>query len=412
MLTDAGIRRAPVKASGYRLTDSLGLMLYISKSGKYWRFRYQFGGRERILAIGFYPDMSLAAAREIRDDLRALVRAGRDPAIARRAQRAISSQAAGATFELVAREWHSLQIPMWAPQHAADVIKSLEGDVFPRFGDMPLGEITAPLILEALRAIERRPAVELAHRVLQRISAVFAFAIAAGRATVNPATMIKGALAPVVRGRQPAVTTLDAAREVIAAVEGMRAHPVTKLAHRLLALTVVRPGTLATTPWVELADVSSDPNWTIPAARMKLRIEQKRLESRDHIVPLARQAVEVIEALGTLTGASPFAFPNARFFHRPMSENALGFIVKRAGFHGRHVPHGWRATFSTVMNERDRRDRAVIDLMLAHQPKEKVEAAYNRAAYMAERRTIAQSWADLLLDGMPPASALLVGRRK
>jgi integrase len=216
-----------------------------------------------------------------------------------------------------------------------------------------------------------------------------------------------------VRGQQPAITDLEGARQVLRDVEAIPGHPVTKLAMRLLALTVVRPGTLATTPWTELSGLAEqDPTWTIPAERMKLRLDQKRREERDHLVPLPRQAIEAIAALRQLSGDSPYVFPNVRGFHRPMSENALGYMLNRAGYFGRHVPHGWRSTFSTVMNTRRRGDGDVIELMLAHVKKDRVKAAYDRAAHMDVRREIAQEWADLLMAGLPPAASLLTGRRK
>lgn len=220
-------------------------------------------------------------------------------------------------------------------------------------------------------------------------------------------------MAPLVKGRQPAITHLSDAREILAKVEATPAHPVTKLAMRLLALTVVRPGTLATTPWTEFANLDPEaPTWQVPAARMKLRAHLKNDESRDHIVPLSRQASETIEAIRVLTGRGPYVVPNGRTAQKPMSENALGYLLNRAGYHHRHVPHGWRSTFSTVMNERFPADRPVIDLMLAHVPKDKVESAYNRAAHLERRLALAQLWADLIMEGRPAARDLLTGRRR
>lgn len=413
-LTDAAIRRATKKSRGYYLNDGRGLKLFVSPTGgKYWRFRYWIDKKERILAIGEYPGLGLAAAREARDNLRHLVRSGRDPAHVQKAERAKARRAAGITFEVLAREWHTLLKPTWSPQHAENVIDSLEADAFPKIGASPLAEITAPLVLECLRAIEARGANETAHRVRQRISAVFQFAIAEGTATLDPAAMVDGALAPIVRGRFPAVRTIEAARKVLRDVEGLRAHPTTKLAHRLLALTLLRPGPLVETPWREIdAHDPSDPYWTVPAARMKLRLRQKLLDENDHPIPLTTQALEVIAALRPMTGHGTYLFPNARRPRSPMSENALSYIVKRAGYEGRHVPHGWRRTFSTLMNERRPYDRWVIDMMLAHASEEKVEGVYNNSELLRLRRSIAQEWADLLMEGLPPAATLLEGKRK
>ena len=413
MLTDAAIRKAKARGAGHYVGDGQGLWLFISRSGgRYWRFRYQWQGKARILSLGDYPDMSLDGARAAVRSARQHVRGGRDPAAVRMAERAATKQAAGDTFELLAREWHAQMRTNWTRQHAADVLNSLQRDIFPSLGGIPIRDITAPMVLKALRKIEARPAVETAHRVRQRMSAVFVFAIASGRGEQDPASVVEKALGPTRRRRQPAVRTIEAAREILERVESIPGYPATKLAIRLLALTAVRPGTLAETPWTEFNDIDPDAaTWDIPAERMKLRLERKSDETYGHLVPLSRQAIEAIEVLRVITGESPFVFPNVRGFHRPMSENAMGYMLNRAGYHGRHVPHGWRATFSTIMNERNRQDREIIDLMLGHIPRGTVEGAYNRAEHMAERRALTQVWADLVMAGRPPASALLSSRR-
>lgn len=413
-LTDAAIRKVKPADKPQKLTDGGGLYLHVTPAGgRHWRWRYEFGGKEKTLTIGSYPEIGLADARSAREDARRILKGGRDPSVVRRHQKAAAVAESADTFEALAREWHGTMKSQWVPKHAGDVLGSLEADVFPAIGQMPIRDITPPLVLSVLRDIISRPAVETAHRVRQRMSAVFVFAIASGRAETDPAAIVAGALPPITRGRQPAVRTLDEARAVLRAAEAQTAHPVTKLALRLLALTAVRPGTLAATPWSEIPDLDATaPDWTISAARMKLRKQHKGDADHDHTVALSRQAVDVLKAVRDLTGAGPLVFPNTRHAHRPMSENALGYLLNRAGFHGRHVPHGWRATFSTVMNERFPSDRAVIDLMLSHTPQNKVEAAYNRSLHLARRRALAQEWADLLLEGAPPATALLVGPRR
>lgn len=410
MLSDAQVRNAKAKETSYRLADAEGLFLFVTAKGaKVWRHRYFFDGRERVLSLGPYPHVSLADARKMRDEQRQVLHSGRDPATVPRVV-----VTAAPTFEEVAREWHTLSVPQWVPRHAADVLHSLEQWVFPEIGGAAVRALTAPEVLAVLRKIEGRGAIETARRVRQRISAVFVFAIGSGRADTDPAAIVEGALAPLPpKGRQPAARTLDEAREILARCEAETAHPVTKLAMRLLAITAIRPGTLGDTPWVEFADLDAqEPVWRIPAARMKLRAKYKADDAHDHLVPLPPQAVEVIDVARDLTARGPFVFPNARHAHKPMSENALGYLLNRAGYHGRHVPHGWRATFSTVMNERHPGDSKVIDLMLAHAPQNAVEAAYNRAAHFARRRELAAEWAALLLDGMAPAAELLRGRRR
>jgi integrase len=412
MLTDTKCRSAKPADKPYKLTDGGGLHLFVTPAGgKHWRCRYEIGGKEKLLSIGPYPAVSVTGARTARDQAKTALRDGRDPSLAKRLERAKVSVSDAATFEAMAREWYRINKSRWTPIHAADVMHSLERDVFPEIGGWPVQEITAPIVLEVLRKIEARPAVETAHRVRQRMSAVFMYAIASGKGENDPAHAVKLAMNHVVKGRQPAVTDLEDARAMLAKAEGEPAHAVTKLALRLLALTALRPGALIGTPWSEFDDIS-DKVWRIPAARMKLKKNQKTDDSRDHLVPLSKQALDAIAVLRTITGDGPFAFPNTRHGHKKMSENAIGYLLNRAGYHHKHVPHGWRSTFSTVMNERYPADRAVIDLMLAHTPDNKVEGAYNRAAHLKRRKELAQIWADLILKATKPAASLLAGPRR
>ena len=382
MLTDAAIRGARASAKPYKLTDGAGLYVHIMTNGsKLWRMRYEFGGKEKLLAFGRYPEVSLADARERRQLAKKVLGQGRDPALDRLRQRLEDAQSAANSFEAIARDWHSRQTPTWTERHASDVLISLERDVFPVIGEQPITDINVPMVLSLLRAVETRPAVETARRIRQRMSAVFVYAIASGVAAADPAAIVRGAMAPLVKGRQPAIVELDDARAVLADAEAIPAHPVTKLALRLLALSAVRPGEIRGATWHEFEQLgTSEPLWRIPAERMKMK--------REHIVPLSRQAVAVLQAVRPLTGRGPFVFPNARHAHRPMSENAMGYLLNRAGYHNRHVPHGWRATFSTVMNERHHQDRDIIDLILAHAPRDKTESAYNRATHMTRRREL------------------------
>lgn len=392
MLTDTAIRKAKPTDKAYKLSDGKGLHLFVTPAGgKHWRMRYEIEGREKVLTFGPYPEVTLADARTKRDEARAVLRDGRDPGVAKKLK-AITDKAT--TFEVLAREWHGLNLPQWTDRHGADVLHSLERDVFPDLGGVPINDITAPMVLATLRKIEARPAIETAKRVRQRMSAVFVYAIASGRGTTDPAAIVTAALAPLIKGKQPAITDLAEVREVLRRAEETPAHPVTRLAMRFLALTVVRPGELRGARPDEIqGDV-----WTVPAERMKMKVE--------HQVPLSCQAIETLEAL-RIVSQGPLLFPSSRHAHQPMSENALGYLLNRAGYHHRHVPHGWRASFSTVMNERRPRDFRIVDAMLAHAPKDKIEGAYNRASYLPLRREIAQEWADLLLEGRPAPMELL-----
>jgi len=414
MLTDIRIKKEKHRDKPFKIADGQGLFLYVSPSGgKLWRFRYQFGGKEKLLSIGKYPEISLMAARSARDEARAALKDGRDPGVAKKLRKLANVSASDHSFETIAREWYEMNKPQWVVRHADDVIASLEKEIFPKLGSVPIKEISPAEVIGVLRIVEGRGAKDTARRIRQRMSAVFVYAIATGRGEQDPAATVQKAMAPLKKGRQPAITDLAGAREMLARVDAETAHPVTKLAIRILALTAVRPGTLAATPWTEWAEIDAPmPVWQIPAARMKLRLHHKDDETRDHLVPLSRQAVDAIVALRQLSGRGPLAFPNARHAHKPMSENAMGYLLNRAGYHSKHVPHGFRSTFSSIMNERFPADKPIIDLMLAHVAKDKVEGAYNRAVHLDRRRILAQEWADLISEGMAPAADLLTARRR
>lgn len=410
-LTDVQVRKAQPKDKGYRLADEQGLHLYVSVAGgKLWRYRYEFQGKEKLLSLGAYPGVSLVEARQLRDSAKKILQSGKDPGLAKKANKLTVAKQQAETFEDIAREWHAQQLGHWSVVHADDVITSLERDVFPHIGSMPVRDVTPPLMLEVLRKIESRDARETTHRIRQRCSDVFLFAIASARGENDPAAIVKGALKPIIRRRQPAVTDIDEAREVLKRTEETPAHVVTKLAVRLLAITAVRPGMLIGTPWREFDGLDRKaPVWQVPAERMKLRLQSKDDKARDHLVPLSRQAMETIAALRDLTGTWPYVFANMRNPRKHMSGNAMGYLLNRAGYYHRHVPHGWRSTFSTVMNELHPADSRVIDFMLAHTPKDRVEAAYNRALYLPRRIELAQIWADLIMKDRPAAASLTGG---
>lgn len=413
-LTDVSIRKSKAAEKAYKLTDSGGLYLNVAPTGsKVWRLRYRMDGKEQTLTIGSYPDVSLSDARIARDEAKAVIRSGRDPGTVKKIEKLVGRQRQGETFEAIAREWHAIQLPIWSEKHAADVLGSLETDVFPTLGHLPIREINEPLVLAVVRLVEQRGAKETARRLRQRISSVFVYGISAGKASSDPAAILTKAMAPMSKGKFPAITEINAVRQMLRDVEACPGHPVTKLAIRFLALTAARPGPLSTTPWREIDAIDPKDNiWTIPAARMKLKKKHKDDPDRDHFIPLSTQALEVLEVLRELTGRGKYVFPNLRGSHKPMSENAMGYMLHRAGYHGRHVPHGFRTSFSTHMNEKFPADRAIIDFMLAHVPKDQIEAAYNRALYLRRRQELAQLWADILMEGAPSADELLHGPRK
>ncbi len=403
MLTDTAIRKAKAQDKPYKLSDTNGLHVYVTKAGsKIFRYRYEFLCKEKTLVIGDYPEMSLLDARRARDEARQLLKSGKDPSAKKKLEKAIQRTDAAATFEVVAKEWFDLASTVWAPAHANEVWRTLKRDVLPHIGGLPITAIDAPIVLGVLRLIEKRGAVETAKRHRQRISAIFVYAISTGRATSDPAAVVQGALVPLHKGRRPALTTVEAVRQLLTDVSKTPGRPHVKLALRLLAITAVRPGTLANTRWSEWADLDeNNPVWRIPSARMKLKLERKHDDLYDHLVPLPRQAIEIIAMLRRLTGRGEYVFPNVRRPNQSMSLNAMGYFLNRASYYEKHVPHGFRASFSSIMNERYPQDRHVIDLMLAHMPKDKVEAAYNRALHFGRRIELAQTYADLILEGVP-----------
>lgn len=426
-LTDAQARKAEKRDKDYKLADSGGLYLFVTKAGfKSWRMKYRFGGKEKRLIFGPYPEVSLAAARDRRDDARQLMREHRDPATEERKRKLAAHAAAGATFERVGRAWHEAQKARWSPNQSTKVIQAFERDVFPEIGALPLIDITGPAVLAMLRKVEARGSIDTAKRIRQHVSAVFGFGMAEGLCEIDPAAGVGRALLPhVKKGKQPAVRTIEDARKVLADMDGTTAGPLTKFASRLLALTLQRPGIVRAAPWTEFEGIdwnapespSPDALWRVPADRMKLELENKGDEAFEHVIPLVPQAVEVLHAVRRLTGRIGYLFPSVRSTHRPMSENTIGYMYSRNGYSGRHVPHGWRATFSTIMNEqvvthKRPEDRAVIDAILAHKPKglSAAEMAYNRALYMPRRREILQEWADMLTVDLVAPAELLKGQ--
>ena len=414
MLTDAKVRAAKPRPKPYKLTDASRLYLLVTPGGgKLWRWNYEYDGKQKSMAFGAHPRVSLADAREKRDEAWSTLCKGQDPNVAKRLKIEANIEASRQTFERMAREWHGNAKAQWATIHASDIIRSLERDVFPTIGSLPIARLTPPLILGVLREIETRGAIETAKRVRQRISAVFVYAIAQGIATSDPAEKLGAVLKPLRKGRQPAITDIVPLRKMILAAEEDNARPITRLGLRMLALTAVRPSELRGAEWAEFEDLDGKlPLWRIPSARMKGDLDRKEELGGDHLVPLTPRAVAVLRAIWPLTGGGPLVFPSNRHAHRPMSENAIGYLLNRAGYHGHHVPHGFRAAFSTIMNEwaerhGDPHDRKVIDLMLAHVSKDKVEGAYNRAAYLPRRRELAAIWADMLSEGLPEPVALV-----
>lgn len=417
MLTDAQCRTSKAAESDYKLTDALGLHLYVTKTGfKSWRLSYSFHSKKKRIVFGPYPAISLREARDMRDEARRLLARGIDPAIDRQQKKAAAQAATATTVEIVARAWYHERSAMWSSSHSDRTLNMLEREVFKSIGSLPITAVTRPMVVQQTKIIEARGALEMARRYRTTLSSVFDYAKGMGYAIENPAAeQIPVKSAPL--KRYPALTEIEQLRSMLWKIENGSGHPTAKLASRFTALTAVRPGVVQAAPWEELSNLDpAEPTWVIPAGRMKLTVQEKLHSQLEHPVPLATQAVELLESLKLLTAHSPYAFASPNSPQKHITDVSVSKLYRNAGFADLHVPHGWRSAFSTIMNElamREERpgDRVVIDLMLAHrQPG--IEPIYNRAAYMKRRREIAQEWADLLLQGFPPVSYILMPARR
>lgn len=370
-----------------RVLDSRGLFLEITpQGGKRWRLRYRFEGREKMISLGLWPDVSLKMARERRDEARRLLASGIDPSAHRKAAKAERTEKGKHSFEGVAREWLARRAPLWSAPHVALVERRLEKDVLPALGARPLGDITVPEVLEVLRRIEDR-SPHTAKRARQDISRIFEYAIAEGRADRDPAASLQRALQAPQTMNHPAITDPVKLGGMLRAIEGYEGHAITRWALQLAPLLFVRPGELRHAEWPEI-DLETG-EWVIPAVKMKMR--------KDHMVPLARQAVAILREAQALTGGLRYVFPSLRTAERPMSNNTVNGALRRLGYAKEEVAgHGFRATARTLLHEVLGEDPDVIELQLAHTVPDRLGAAYNRTRLIPQRKEMMQRWADYL----------------
>ena len=386
-LSDKAVKAAKPGEKPVKLFDERGLFLLVTPTGgKWWRFRYTYLGKEKLLSLGTYPDTSLAKAREKRDEARKLLADGVDPSQSRKADERAKRLSAANSFEAVAKEWHSRQAHTWAKKHGADVLARLEGNIFPDLGHRPIAEIEPPELLDTVRKIEARGAHDLAHRVLAICGQVFRYGVATGRCKRDPTGDLRGALTPHKPKHQAAVKPeeLPELLRKIDAYDKEAGDTLTRLALQLMAATFVRTNELIGAKWEEF-DFKAKV-WAIPAERMKMRTE--------HIVPLSHQALAILDELRPLSGRSAFLFPG-RNKDKPISNNTMLFALYRMGYKGRMTGHGFRAVASTVLNESGFRSD-VIERQLAHCERDEVRSAYNRAEYLPERRKMMQWWGGYL----------------
>lgn len=401
MLTDKECRNAKPKDKPYRLADEKALYLEVMPNGsRYWRMKYRHAGKEKRLAVGVYPEVSLTAARKQRDEARALLAAGMDPGETRKTEKRARLLAAENSFEAVAREWYGKQVHTWVNTHAKDVLRRLEVNIFPALGHRPIIEIDAPELLDAVRKIEARGAHDLAHRVLAVCGQVFRYGIATGRCRRNLSADLRGALTPHKKKHQAAVRPeeLPDLLRKVDAYDKETGDTLTRLALQLMAVTFVRTGELIGARWEEFDQAAG--LWIIPAVRMKMKTE--------HVVPLSRQALAVLAEVKPLAGHSPYLFPG-RNRDRPISNNTMLFALYRMGYKGKMTGHGFRAVASTILNESGFRPD-VIERQLAHCERNEVRGAYNRAEYLPERRQLMQWWA-AYLDGVKAGAEVLPFKR-
>jgi integrase len=395
MLTETTVKNAKPKERPYKLYDERGLYLLVSQDGgRWWRFRYVLGGKEKLLSLGTYPDVTLKRAREKRDEGRRLVADGIDPSAKRRAEKVAQAD----TFEAIAREWMEKQHFAAATLEKAEwTFKDL---IYPFLGSRPVGSLTPPEILEVLRRLERRGKHETAHRTKQRISQVIRYAIATGRAERDITADLRGALTPIKTRNHAAITEPAQVGALLRAIDAYSGQPATEAALKLAPLLFVRPGELRAARWAEFRLDGDEPEWRIPAERMKM--------AEYHVVPLSKQAVAILKDLQSVTGPEGFVFPGVNEPNRPMSETCLTVALRRMGYSGEQMTwHGFRAMASTLLNEQGWHPD-LIELQLAHRERNKVRAAYNRAQRLEERRKMMQAWADYLDALKSGASA---GRR-
>lgn len=388
-LTDTFVKTVKFsgKASGDKLSDGGGLYLHVKSSGKYWRMAYRFSEKQKTLALGVYPEVSLAKARKRREAARELLADGVDPSAAKQEEKRAQVAAAASTFELVGREWLRKTAKDRKDSTSAKVTNWLENDVFPFIGHMPISSIGPRDVLAALRHMEARGALDSVHRVKQICGQVFRYAVASGAAERDITQDLRGALANPVSGHFPAITDPQQAGALLRSIYAYSGHPYTVAALKLSPLVFVRPGELRAAEWVEIDLEAAE--WRIPGSKMKMRV--------DHLVPLSAQAVEVLRGMKELTGHGRYVFPGLRTSSRPMSENTINAALRGMGYDQQtHCAHGFRAMARTIMDEVLGERVDLIEHQLAHVVKDPNGRAYNRTAHLPARREMMQRWADYL----------------
>jgi integrase len=389
-LSDIQVKNTKPKEIDYKLADGGGLYLLVTTTGgKLWRMDYRFSDKRKTASFGAYPAITLADARQRREDAKKLLASDVDPGETKKAQKSAQGEQDANTFEVIAREWHSKYSHTWVPSHALHKLERLEKNVFPWIGRRPIKELTAPDVLAVLRRMESRNVLDTAHRVRFECGAIFRYAVATGRADRDPVADLKGALPPVKNGHHAAPTDPKDVAPLLRAIDEFQGSFVVKCALQLAPLLFVRPGELRAAEWSEFDFEKAE--WNIPAEKMKMKVA--------HLVPLSRQTLKVLDELKPLTGHSRYVFPCHRSPLRCMSENAVNAGLRRMGFEKSEITgHGFRAMARTILDEVLQVRPDFIEHQLAHAVKDPNGRAYNRTAHLVERKKMMQTWADYLDD--------------
>ncbi len=380
-LTSLKVKHLQYEGRDRKVFDGQGLYLHITKSGKYWRYKYHFAKREKKLSIGVFPEVSLKMAREAHQDARALLRKGICPCAEKAKNKLIISQCHENTFDVIAKEWYDYKLPHWkSVTHARRTLSILQNNINPHLGNIPITEISPMQVMDVLNNVKETP--ETCKRAKQLISSVIDYAVQTGRATYNPAQSLPSP-AVVKKKKHYLALPVDEIGEFF---DCLKTHPSQKaiLGMRLLMLTFVRPSELKNAKWSEIGG----DEWHIPEERMKMR--------RPHVVPLSDWALETLEELKGITGESPYLFPATRDNQKPAGKNFFFYAIRRIGYANKAVPHGFRSLASSILNESGAFSADAIERQLAHVEKNAVRAAYNRAEYMEQRREMMQWYSDFL----------------
>ena len=387
-LSELKIKNKKPADKPFKLFDERGLFLLVNPSGsKYWRFKYRFSGKEKLLAFGVYPDVSLAEARYRRDQARKLIANEVDPGVTKQIAKTSALIASANTFESVALEWYSKHIKIWAPSHSDKIIRRLKNDVFPWIGSRPVSSITPPELLTILRRVEERGALETAHRIRLYCGQIFRYSVATGRAERDITGDLRGALSPAINKSYAAIIEPHKVGELMRAINGYEGSLITRCALRLAPLVFVRPGELRHAEWSEVNIELGE--WNIPAEKMKMR--------HIHLVPLSKQAISIFQELYPLTCRGKYIFPSIRTNERPMSENTINAALRRLGYDSKDITtHGFRATARTILDEILGFRPDVIEHQLAHAVRDPNGRAYNRTSHIEIRKVMMQRWSDYL----------------